>query len=243
MKQSKTGIVTLPKTDKYVAYYRVSTARQGVSGLGLDAQKTCIDAAVASGSVIAEFTDVASGRSKTRTELNKAIAMCKEQRATLIISKLDRLARDVQFIFELRNSGVNFIACDMPDLTTLSLGIYATFAQNERERISLQTKAALQAKKARDGWWGNGSKENLTDEARDKAYAAITTKAQLNENNKRAAAFIRAATRGGKVSLRKIADQLNEGGFKTAMGHKFTAVQVSRLMQRAVADEITKSSK
>jgi DNA invertase Pin-like site-specific DNA recombinase len=225
----------------YVAYYRVSTTRQGVSGLGLEAQKSCIERVTDNGQLLASFTDIESGKKRNRAELHQALKMCREKGAVLIIAKLDRLARDVQFIFELRNSGVEFFACDLPDFNTLTLGMFATFAQYEREKISERTKDALQAKKMRDGeWWGVS---NLTTEAREKAQNTVRVKAKENPNNVRARAFIAQATRGGKVSLRKIADQLNEGGFKTAMGHKFTAVQVSRLMQRAVADEITKSSK
>jgi DNA invertase Pin-like site-specific DNA recombinase len=223
-------VIKLPTGRNYVAYYRVSTARQGVSGLGLDAQKSCIECAVGSGNVLAEFTDIESGRKRDRVQLQQALKMCRETGAELIIAKLDRLARDVRFIFELRESGVQFFACDLPDFNTLTLGMFATFAQYEREKISERTKAALKAKKAREkgAWWGVS---NLTEEAREKAHEAVRVKAKSNPNNVRARAFIKQATRGGKVSLRALAEQLNNAGFTTSQDKKFTAVQVSRLMK------------
>ena len=224
------GDVVISGCKKYVAYYRVSTARQGVSGLGLEAQKSCMETVISQGKMVAEFTDIESGKKRNRVQLQAALKMCREVGACLIIAKLDRLARDVKFIFELRESGVEFFACDLPDFNTLTLGTFATFAQYEREKISERTKAALQAKKVRDGgaWWGVS---NLTSDARLKAHDAVRVKAESNPNNVRARAFIGQAMRGRKVSLRVIAEQLNNAGFVTSKGKKFNAVQVSRLMK------------
>jgi DNA invertase Pin-like site-specific DNA recombinase len=229
-KKASAGVVVSIEPKVYVAYYRVSTARQGVSGLGLEAQKTCIDSAISQGKLLAEFTDIESGKKRNRVQLQAALKMCREVGAVLIIAKLDRLARDVRFIFELRESGVDFFACDLPDFNTLTLGMFATFAQYEREKISERTKAALQAKKLRDGgeWWGVS---NLTRDARKKAHNAVRVKAESNPNNVRARAFIGQAMRGRKVSLRVIAEQLNNAGFVTSEGKKFTAMQVSRLIK------------
>lgn len=217
---------------KFVAYYRVSTKKQGQSGLGLDAQRTCIECVTGDGEVIGSFTDIESGKKRNRVELHKAIELCKASGATLIIYQLDRLARDVRFIFELRESGVQFMACDLPDFNTLTLGMFASFAQYEREKIAERTKAALAAKKKRDGgeWWGVS---NLNEAARGKAYARNTAKARSNENNTRAIGFINVIRKANpKVSLRGIASELNSSGFKTSQGKVFTAVQVARLIER-----------
>ena len=223
------GMVVNIEDRNYVAYYRVSTARQGVSGLGLEAQKTCIDSAISQGTLLAEFTDIESGKKRNRAQLQAALKMCRETGATLIIAKLDRLSRDVKFIFELRDSGVDFFACDLPDFNTLTLGMFATFAQYEREKISERTKAAFKAKKLRgDKEW---RETNLTNELRLSGSIVASENAKINPNNVRARAFIEQLTRGRKMSLREIADQLNSAGFATSKGKKFTQVQVSRLMK------------
>jgi len=122
------------KKEKYVAYYRVSTQRQGQSGLGLEAQKEEIQRTISGKELIKSFTDIESGSKANRPELDKALAYCKKEDATLIIAKLDRLSRDVSFIFNLRDSGVKFKACDLPDLNTVTLGVFASFAQYERDK-------------------------------------------------------------------------------------------------------------
>ena len=148
----------------YVAYYRVSTKRQGQSGLGLEAQKEIVKVALSGKAckVIAEITEVESGRNKDRKGIANAIALCKQKKATLIVAKLDRLARDVNFIFTLKDSGIAFVACDIPDFNTLTLGIFASFAQFEAERISQRIKDALQATKAQSFSKLNDFNTNLT---------------------------------------------------------------------------------
>ena len=123
---------------KYVAYYRVSTDKQGRSGLGLEAQRACVVARVHLGHLIGEYTEVVSGRARRtkRPELAKAIEHAKKEGATLIVAKLDRMARSVSFLFDLRESGVKVEACDQPEFNTLTLGIFATMAQYEAELIS-----------------------------------------------------------------------------------------------------------
>ncbi|MCR9275464.1 MULTISPECIES: recombinase family protein [Mameliella] len=136
---------------KIIAYERVSTARQGRSGLGLEAQRSAIEAFAASRSagVLARFTEVESGKRNTRPELDKALNLARLTGATLVIAKLDRLSRDAAFLLNLQASGVSFLACDMPEANDLTVGIMALVAQQERETISRRTKEALAAAKAR----------------------------------------------------------------------------------------------
>ncbi len=136
---------------RLIAYERVSTARQGQSGLGLEAQRKTIDAFAASrgAAVLARFTEVESGRNPDRPELGKAIQLARLTGATLVIAKLDRLSRNAAFLLTLRDSGVRFLACDMPEANDLTAGIMALVAQQEREAISRRTKEALAVAKAR----------------------------------------------------------------------------------------------
>lgn len=135
----------------FIAYYRVSTDKQGRSGLGLDAQKQAVDSFVAGcGTILKEFTEVESGKRTDRPQLAEALAICRQRKARLVIAKLDRLARNVHFISGLMESGVEFTACDMPEANRLTLHIIAAVAEHEREMISRRTKEALAAAKARD---------------------------------------------------------------------------------------------
>lgn len=139
----------------YVAYYRVSTVKQGHSGLGLEAQRHTIEAFCREGSILAEFTDVESGKNDHRPELLKAIAYTKQHRAQLMIAKLDRLSRNVYFISSLMESKVHFKACDLPEADHFTVHLFAALAEKERRMISERTKAALAAKKARGFALGN----------------------------------------------------------------------------------------
>jgi DNA invertase Pin-like site-specific DNA recombinase len=131
----------------YIAYYRVSTDKQGQSGLGLEAQREAVRPYA--GQILAEYTEVESGKLDSRPQLLSALAHCEKSGSTLLIAKLDRLSRDAAFLFTLRKSGVQILAADMPTAGMLEFGIRALFAQHEREQISARTKAALQAAKAR----------------------------------------------------------------------------------------------
>lgn len=214
----------------YIAYYRVSTAKQGQSGLGLEAQRNAVRQFVKVEEwILQEFVEVESGKNNHRPQLLAAIDYAKQKKATLIIAKLDRLSRNAGFIFTLRDSGVDFICADMPEANTLTIGIFAVLAQHERELISSRTKAALQAKKLQGHKLGKP--ENLTNEARAKGVIVIKEKAQANENNRRAAALIKSYRENG-MNWQTIAQELNQFGFRTAKGKQFQAVQVQRIFQR-----------
>lgn len=220
---------------KFVAYYRVSTHKQG---LGLDAQRATAQNFIKSKSaeLMAEFSEKESGKRDNlanRVELQKALEMCKRQNCTLLVAKLDRLARDVEFIFHLLNSGVRFTACDLPDFNTMTGGVMAVMAQHEREVCSKRTKDALQAKKAQGAKLGslNGVSHVYTDEDRAKGCKANSERADKNLNNKRAWNFISSMYK--EKTLQELADLLTADGYLTASGRvTWKAVQVSRLIER-----------
>ncbi|MDR2950076.1 MAG: recombinase family protein [Prevotella sp.] len=219
---------------KYTCYYRVSTKKQGKSGLGLDAQETICKNYVdgQKGIIINSFVEVESGKNDNREKLHTAIAECKQTNSTLLIAKLDRLSRSVEFIFSLKNSGINFTCVDLPELNTMTLGIFATFAQSERERISERITNALAEKKKKG--IKLGKPENLLNNF-DKAYSnSLATRqgnAVNNENNKKAGLLIVSLRDGGKT-WNEITQTLNDNGFKTRRGGVFGITQVVRLFNR-----------
>ena len=211
---------------QFVCYYRVSTTAQAKSGLGLDAQRVTVEKFAGTCPIIAEFTEVESGKKSDRIELQNAIKHAKATGSTLLIAKLDRLSRNVKFIFELKETGVDFVCCDLPDCNTLTLGIFAAFAQHERERISQRTKDGLAAAKSRGTRLGNPS--NLTPQARASGVCTHSQKARTSDANRQAAEMIRMYTKDG-LSMRAIARKLNSLGMRTRRGKMFTPVQVKRL--------------
>lgn len=224
-------------TPRFVAYIRVSTAEQGLSGLGIEAQRAAITAAV--GSDFDEYVEVESGRKNSRPVLAAALAAAKSTGATLVVAKLDRLGRNAAFLHALADSGLSILTADRGRLGTLELGIYATLAQHEAETISARTKAALAAKKARGEKLGNPNPRKGTG-ATAAAVAARKSNAANDPSNRRAAAFIVALRRANPaLSLRMIASELNAAGFRTRMGKEFTATQVSRLIDHTVNTSIT----
>ncbi|MDJ1470352.1 recombinase family protein [Xanthocytophaga flava] len=215
---------------KYVAYYRVSTQKQGQSGLGLDAQRNYVEKFAKDASLILkDFIEVESGKNNDRPKLKEAIEYANNKSATLIIAKLDRLSRNAAFILTLRDSGVDFICADMPDANTLTVGIFALMAQHEREMISQRTKAAMQAKKAKG--FKLGKPENFTAQSRLMGSDAKKVIASKNQNNRRATAMI-LYLRDSGMKWTHIANQLNESGFTTSQGKLFRAEQVKRLYLR-----------
>jgi DNA invertase Pin-like site-specific DNA recombinase len=213
----------------YIAYYRVSTKQQGTSGLGLDAQRHTVRSFTrCENCIIAEYTEVESGKRDNREQLHAAIQHAKSIGATLVIAKLDRLSRNAGFIFALRDSGVDFVCADMPEANTLTIGIFAVMAQHEREVISQRTKAALQAKKEQG--FKLGTPANLTRAAIEKSAANRSAKAK--ERNQQAAEVATLLKEKG-LSLREIAERLNSRGFQTSQGKNFQATSVMRLLQAA----------
>ncbi len=133
----------------YFAYYRVSTQQQGASGLGLEAQQAAVVSFLNGSRPAKEYVEVESGKQNHRPQLLAAMAAARAAGGVLLIAKLDRLSRNASFILTLRDAGVDFVCCDMPDANTLTVGLFAVLAQHERETISKRTKEALTAKKAR----------------------------------------------------------------------------------------------
>ena len=206
----------------YIAYYRVSTDRQGQSGLGLEAQRAAVEA-FAKGEIIAEYTEIESGRKNDRAQLAAALAAAKKAKATLVIAKLDRLARNVHFISGLLESGVPFVCADMPEADRTWLQMSAVFAEWEARKISERTKAALAAAKAR------GVKLGGPDPAAAGRASAAKRVARTNVVAKQAMPIVSVLREAG-ASLRTIAAKLNEAGIPTALGGQWYASTVRNIM-------------
>ena len=223
--------------EQYVSYLRVSTQKQGYSGLGLEAQKEIIKKYLHEKNPISEFVEVESGRKTNRPKLKDALALCRKTGATLIVAKLDRLARNVSFLSNLLESDVEIVFCDFPQANKMVLHILAAISQYEAELTASRTKAALQAKKARGAKLGNP--EHLLDkheQAIANSNKTNSEKAKKNPNNKRAIAFLKVMISQGK-SLTEMTDILNSEGFVTAQGCKFVPATVRRLIKRNNLDE------
>jgi len=220
---------------KAVAYYRVSTARQGASGLGLDAQRIAVRRYLDAGSaeLLDEFTEVESGkRGVVRPKLEEALRLCQLTGATLVVAKLDRLSRDAAFLLTLQASGARFIACDMPDANNLTVGIMALVAQQEREAISARTKAALAAAKARGVSLGGDRGHKLPSHAAAALSASVRSQDAL-ERARQVMPYIREAREAGAVSLRQIAAWLTRRGARTPRGGEtWQASQVAAVISR-----------
>jgi len=221
---------------KYIAYYRVSTARQGASGLGLEAQQEAVRAYLNGGNwqLVAEVTEVESGKRNDRPKLAEALRLCKLHGATLIIAKLDRLARNVAFISSMMDSGVDFTAVDFPKANRLTVHILSAVAEHERDMISARTKAALKAAKARGTRLG-GDRGNFADVRALGPAASVAVRAKnANERATLVAPIVQELQAAG-ASLRTIAAELNERGIPTPRGGEWSAVQVKRVVERAAA--------
>jgi len=212
----------------FVAYYRVSTDRQGKSGLGLEAQREAVQSYLNGGrwELIAEFTEVESGKRNDRPELEKAIAVCKKRRAKLVIAKLDRLSRNLAFIATLIDSGAEFVAVDNPHANKLTVHILAAVAQHEREMISQRTKDALQAAKARGRRLGSPALERALP------LAIAANKAAAERYAANVVPIIRQIQASGVNSFRGVARALTARGVKSARGGAWTARQVINVLER-----------
>ena len=217
---------------KYVAYLRVSTQKQGYSGLGLEAQREIIHNHLHDTIPIAEFVEVESGRKSDRPKLKEALALCRKDGATLIVAKLDRLARSVSFLSNLLESDVEIVFCDFPQANKMVLHIISAISQYEAELIAARTKASLQAKKARGFKLGNP--EHLLEKHQVAIQNSIRTcrvKADNNPNNKRAVAMLRILMKENR-SYSEMASILNQEGFVTSRGCSFTKSTVYKLIKR-----------
>lgn len=209
---------------RLVPYFRVSTTKQGESGLGLEAQQAAVRAYARScgATIVTSFREVESGRKSARPQLAAAIEACRKNKATLVVAKLDRLARSVSFTSSLMDSGVEFVCCDVPSANRLTIHILSAVAQNEAEAIGQRTKAALAALKARGVKLGNS-----TAALRRKACEANVKSAQMwNSEIRVLAAKRRAAGR----TLQEVADYLTGRGVLTRRGNKWTPTAVMRLL-------------
>jgi DNA invertase Pin-like site-specific DNA recombinase len=218
-----------------VAYERVSTARQGRSGLGLEAQRKAIGAFAASkeARVLGRFTEVESGRKDDRPELDKALALARITGSTLVIAKLDRLSRNAAFLLTLRDSGVGFLACDMPEANDLTVGIMALVAQQEPEAISRRTKEALAAARVRGVILGNPKGAAALRRA---GMGGVALREAVARNADEFAIALRpvieAIRAEGYSTLRAIAEQLNCRGIATRRGGRWQVSNVRNLLAR-----------
>lgn len=212
---------------KYCIYIRVSTQKQGRSGLGLEAQmKICADYIKSvSGEISATYKDVESGTHRDRQGLWEAINHCKATGATLVIAKLDRLARDVEFTFKVINTGVDIHFCDMPQVNTMILGVFASVAQYERELTSKRTKDALAAKKAQGYKLGSAKGVDLS-KANEASAKARREKARNNPNNRIIWGVVGMGGIPTAEETQRMSVQLNRMGVKTAAGLEFTPERV-----------------
>ena len=211
---------------KAVVYLRVSTKRQKVSGLGMAAQKSSVEAYAAQrkARIVAEYTETESGRKSSRPVLAAALAECRRTGATLVIAKLDRLARSVHFISGLMESGVPFVACDMPNASPLELHIHASFAEDEARRIRQRTREALGALRRRGVVLGNLATVEVASEAGHKVQSKLA--ATYSATILPTAAKLRK--RG--FSLQQVADHLTARGLLTRRAKPWTPTAVMRLL-------------
>ena len=217
---------------KFVSYCRVSTTEQGKSGLGIEAQQAAVRAYLDGKGwpPITEFVEIESGRKRERPELMRALDACRLHKATLVIAKLDRLARDAAFLLNLRDAGIEFVACDMPDANRLTVGIMAMVAEDEAERISARTKAALAAAKARGVVLGGDRGNRPTKAEQLAATAANAQGAQVRAERLRSTvAELHAA---GIARPSAVAAELNRRGITTDRGGSWSTTQATRLLER-----------
>lgn len=216
---------------RYVTYFRVSTNKQGASGLGIEAQRAAVNQYLSSrpGDVLGEFVEVGSGKKNTRPQLQAALRMCRLTGATLLIAKLDRLSRNRSFLMALDESKLDFVCCDMPEANPLTIGVMACMADYERQLISERTKAALVAAKARGATLGNPR----LNECRhvDTKAATAAKQAKTSARNAEIKSVVSEMIQlHGQESTRALAKRLNDAGYRTYTGKEWSATQVWRLI-------------
>ena len=214
--------------NQFVTYYRVSTARQGISGLGLDAQRQTVSQYLTGGArtVLAEFVEIETGKGanalEKRPQLRSALELCKKSGTTLLIAKLDRLARNVHFVSGLMESKVKFVACDLPEANQLTIHIMAAFAEHEARRISERTRDALAAATARGVVLGATGPANLKRHTQERQSAASAFSARLRP-------VLNGFISPG-LSRRAMVVQLNDLGIKAPRGGAWSLGQVQRIV-------------
>ena len=219
----------------FVSYLRVSTQKQGQSGLGLEAQRKAVEDYLNGGdwNLIEEVVEVESGKKNKRPKLNEAIELCKASGATLVVAKIDRLTRDAAFLLNLKDAGIDFIAADMPEANRLTIGIMALVAEQEREAISKRTKEALAAAKVRGVQLGAYRDGNFVGRVGTTKDAKKASEARTALYRRRAAAklpMIKKVDPDNSLSLRGIAQKLNDLGVPTISGKgNWSANSVRRL--------------
>jgi DNA invertase Pin-like site-specific DNA recombinase len=220
-------------TGRFVSYYRVSTSRQGRSGLGIEAQKRSVSDYLNGGDwdLIGEFVEVESGKIDARPQLQSALAQCELTGATLVVAKLDRLSRNVAFLAALQDSGTKFVAADMPEANELTIHIMAAVAQAERKAISRRTKEALAAAKARGVRLG-GHRGNQADLQKGPAVASRKRSQAAAERADKVMRQIVAIRAAGASSLRQVASQLDQRGIGAPRGGRWSAAQVKAVVDR-----------
>ena len=215
-----------PTTRQLISYYRVSTKDQGMNGLGMEAQQTAVSGV--EGTVIDSFKEVASGKSNTRPQMLAAIEACKKTGATLVVAKLDRLARSVGIINDLMMGDVDFIIADMPGADRFTIHIIAALAQREAELISARTKAALAEKKKQGvklgaaahkskGFFGHNLGKTFPKKKLDYPAPLLNQMRRLRE---------------GGSTYQAIADEINILGWQTTTGSEFSSTTVIRILKR-----------
>jgi len=230
------------KHRKAVTYYRVSTSKQGKSGLGLQAQRHAVEQFLVAGGwqLVGEFVEVESGKVNQRPQLEAALAQCELTGATLIVAKLDRLSRNVAFLAALQDSGTKFVAADMPEANELTIHIMAAVAQAERKAISQRTREALAAAKARGVKLG-GRRSNTDDLCKGPAARAAKRSVLAQERAEKVGRQILALREQGHSSLRQLAAALTERGIMAPRGGSWSAAQVRTVLRRCNGDESPKT--
>lgn len=219
---------------QFVAYYRVSTKRQGDSGLGLDAQRDAVQRFIGGAALVAVHQEVESGGRADRPALEAALRDCRIHRATLVIAKLDRLARSVAFISRLQEDGVDFVAVDLPHANTFTVQIMAAVAEHERKLIAERTRSALRAAKARGvqlgGRRGAHRIEDHAQRGRVRSAEVRTAKADALASDR--LEVVRAIRADGVATLQGIARELNRRSIPAPRGGAWSAGQVRRVVLR-----------
>jgi DNA invertase Pin-like site-specific DNA recombinase len=220
---------------KFISYLRVSTKAQGDSGLGLEGQRAAVTRFLNGGSweLVQEVVEIETGKRNDRPKLAEALRLCRIYNATLLVAKLDRLARNVFFISSLMESGVKFMAVDMPAATDMTIHILASVAQGEAQAISDRTRVALAAAKARGTKLGGLRANSAHIHVRGNAASVMARSARAAKRAADLLPVIEQAKADGAISLQDIANVLNTRGIPTARGGQWSPVQVMRVMQHA----------